>query len=87
MVECLDLLNAVPTMADYRLYVHDAQGHIRRAIEIIADSDSDAIDAARDNLKGGGGELWNLARKVMEFRVGSRGSSGSPGSPDPSASA
>ena len=65
-------------MAYYRLYLLDAKGHIRRPVEITADSDDEAVTIARDQLDGQAGQLWNLDRKVMDFRARSRGPSGSP---------
>jgi len=55
-------------MADYRLYILGPDGHIRRAIEIVADDDAEAISFARDSLTGETGELWNLGRMVGTFR-------------------
>jgi hypothetical protein len=73
-------------MADYRLYILDANDHIGRAIELAAEDDSEAIALARDRLDGEAAELWNLGRKVRRFRaeatIGSRHS----GSPDEGAS-
>jgi hypothetical protein len=69
-------------MADYRLYILSADNHIRRAIEISAEDDAEAIDLARDHLDGEAAELWNLGRKVRLFQGEGRSPSGSGGALD-----
>jgi hypothetical protein len=58
-------------MRDYRLYLLDSTGHIRRAVELACDDDEDAVaraDAARQGLPA---ELWQRARFLRVFE-GSR---------------
>jgi hypothetical protein len=52
-------------MADYRLYFHDALGHITRVVEMRCASDAEAIAKAEGLADGQAVELWQLARKVF----------------------
>jgi hypothetical protein len=57
-------------MADYRLYLHDHQGHFQSATDLSCLNDAEAKAAARALLKGEGGELWEHGRPVQMFAVG-----------------
>lgn len=52
-------------MADYRLYFHDALGHIVRLVEMRCANDAEAIAKAEELAKGQSVELWQLARRVF----------------------
>jgi hypothetical protein len=51
-------------MADYRIYLIDETGHIRRVKEVEAASDEAATAAAREFAAGERFEIWNRARLV-----------------------
>ena len=59
-------------MADYRLYILDAQGRITRAIELQRETDAEAVREASslDHLHGM--ELWQLKRHVRTFNTPKR---------------
>jgi hypothetical protein len=49
---------------DYRLYLHDPNGHIRTVEELSCANDDEAITAAEPFVTDEGEELWQLARRV-----------------------
>jgi len=67
-------------MADYRLYLLDAGGHIQSAIPLVRDTDEQALDAAAQCPNAHGAELWQQERRICTF--GPKPSAG-PESPPP----
>lgn len=55
-------------MADYRLYLLDAEGRIRSRLELLdIATDADAIREAEAQREGQGAELWERGRIVRRF--------------------
>ncbi len=57
----------VASMADYRLYLLDARGHIHHAKPLVRDTDEEAIEAVIDCPNDFGAELWQLERQIRVF--------------------
>lgn len=53
-------------MADYRIYLIDEAGHVQRAMDLQAESDAEAMAAARDRAAGQRHEVWSGTRLVGE---------------------
>jgi hypothetical protein len=56
-------------MPSYRLYFLDADGHIRRRLELDCRCDDEAIEQASKHDIGRGMELWCGARRVKMFKA------------------
>ncbi len=54
-------------MADYRLYVLDSNGHIQSAVELVYESDQEALEAAKAHVCRHGAELWRRDRRIGCF--------------------
>jgi hypothetical protein len=54
-------------VGEYRLYFFGDDGHIRRAINLEADGDEQAIETADQHANGSAMELWQHARIVAQF--------------------
>jgi hypothetical protein len=61
-------------MPDYRIYVLDKDGHIKKPPEhIVCPEDAAAIERAREHLGGQSIEVWDHARFVTRLEpVGSK---------------
>ena len=55
-------------MADYRLYLLDADGHVARSIELRFETDEQALNATSGYPHPYGTELWQLGRRVRTFK-------------------
>jgi len=56
-------------MPSYRLYFLDAEGHIRRRLDLECRDDDEAIEQASAHDIGRGIELWCGARRVKKFKA------------------
>jgi hypothetical protein len=54
-------------MADYRVYVIGADGHIFKAVGLVCADDAEAIEEAKRLGVDHDVELWQLDRKVATF--------------------
>ena len=54
-------------MPQYRLYILDADGHIKRRIDLDCRDDGEAIERAIEHEIGTGMDLWCDARRVRMF--------------------
>ena len=59
-------------MQTYRLYFLGANGHFAHAIAFECDSDEEAIETVKAHVDGRPMELWQQARKVMDFPASAR---------------
>jgi hypothetical protein len=56
-------------MSEYRIYRLDKNGRIADADEVIdCDTDQQAIERAKQMVNGHGIEVWQRARRVVEFK-------------------
>jgi hypothetical protein len=53
---------------DYRVYVVGDDGHFRDAVPLVCETDDEAIEKAKQLMDGHDLELWQLDRKVAEFK-------------------
>ena len=60
-------------MTDYRLYLLDIEGHIRRAVDLECEDDGEAVETARRQVKDAPMELWQGARVVRKFDAADSG--------------
>jgi hypothetical protein len=54
-------------MQTYRLYFHGSSGHIAEALPFECGNDGEAIRFAHEKVDHRPAELWQQARKVMDF--------------------
>jgi hypothetical protein len=55
-------------MADYRAYLLGSDGHFFDAVSLICETDNEAIEKAKHLVDGHDVELWQVDRKVAEFK-------------------
>jgi hypothetical protein len=53
----------------YRAYIMGWDGHILRPVELFCKNDEDAKDQARRLIDGHDIELWQLDRKIADFKA------------------
>ena len=58
----------VHTMQEYRAYLLNPDGHIKRAIDLICPDEETAKNQAKQLADGHDVELWQLGRKIATFR-------------------
>jgi hypothetical protein len=56
-------------MNDYRVYVVGADGHIVDRIDLLCADDDAAKEHARQLVDGHDVELWQLGRRIAEFKA------------------
>jgi len=56
------------SMADYRAYMVDSDGHFYEAVALVCADDAEAIQKAEQLVDHREVELWQLDRKVATFR-------------------
>lgn len=56
-------------MNEYRAYIMGADGHILNRIDLRCADDDDAKEQAKQLVDGHDVELWQLGRKIAEFKV------------------
>jgi hypothetical protein len=54
-------------MADYRVYLVDADGHFFDAVALVCADDAEAIEKAKKLVHAHDMELWQLDRKIATF--------------------
>jgi hypothetical protein len=54
---------------DYRVYVIGSDGHILNRIDLMCADDDEAKERAKQLVDGHDVELWQLGRKIAEFKV------------------
>jgi hypothetical protein len=54
-------------MADYRVYLIGADGHIFKAVSLVCADDAEAIEEAKPLAIDHDFELWQLDRKIATF--------------------
>jgi hypothetical protein len=54
-------------MADYRVYLVDADGHFFDAVALVCADDAEAIEQAKQLVHAHDIELWKLDRKIATF--------------------
>ncbi|KJC60069.1 hypothetical protein UP10_15475 [Bradyrhizobium sp. LTSPM299] len=59
----------VTEVSEYRAYIMGPNGHIRRRIDFISADDETAKEHARQFVDGHDVELWQIDRKVCEFKA------------------
>jgi hypothetical protein len=59
-----ELQPPVSSMAQYRAYILDSDGHVRKAIELVYTKDVEAIEAAKQLVDGHDVELWARDRRI-----------------------
>lgn len=57
-----------PSMQDYRVYVVGIDGHFMRSVELSCADDDEANETAKQMLDGHDLELWQLDRKIAQFK-------------------
>ena len=55
-------------MNEYRAYM-DADGHILNRIDLVCVDDDEAKERAKQLVDGHDVELWQMGRKIAEFKV------------------
>jgi hypothetical protein len=70
-------------MPSYRLYFLDAEGHIKRRVELDCCDDDEAIEQASKHDIGHGMELWNGPRRVKGFSTPAYEPAARPGATPP----
>ena len=70
-------------MSSYRLYFLDAEGHIKRRMELDCRDDDEAIEQASKHDLGSGMELWNGSRRVKVFKTPAFAPAARPGAVPP----
>ena len=55
-------------MADYRAYLLGSDGHFFDVVPLVCETDTEAIEKAKQLVDGHDVELWQLDRKVAEFK-------------------
>jgi hypothetical protein len=56
------------SMADYRAYLVDSDGHFYEAVALVCADDAEAIQKAKQLVDHCEVELWQLDRKVATFK-------------------
>ena len=56
-------------MQEFRAYVIGSDGHIKLSIDLICADDDAAKERAKALVDGHDIELWQLDRKIAEFKV------------------
>jgi hypothetical protein len=58
-----------PKMIGYRAYLIDSEGHIQGRIDLLYDDDETAKEHAKKLVDGHDVELWQLDRRICEFKA------------------
>jgi hypothetical protein len=56
-------------MQEYRAYVIGSDGHVKLRIDLFCADDDAATERAKALVDGHDVELWQLGRKIAEFRT------------------
>ena len=56
-------------MIGYRAYLIDSGGHIQRRVDLLCEDDESAKKQAQKLVDGHDVELWQLHRKIFEFKA------------------
>ena len=56
-------------MQEYRAYVVGSDGHVKLRVDLICADDDAAKERAKALVDGHDIELWQLDRKIAEFKV------------------
>jgi hypothetical protein len=56
------------SMADYRAYLVDSDGHFYEAVALVCADDAEAIQKAKQLVDHREVELWQLDRKIATFK-------------------
>ena len=56
-------------MIGYRVYLIDSDGHIQQRIDLQCEDDERAKEQAKKLVDGHDVELWQLNRRVCEFKA------------------
>ncbi|HXO70738.1 MAG TPA: hypothetical protein VN838_17390 [Bradyrhizobium sp.] len=56
-------------MPDYRVYFIGNDGHFEKAVPLDCPDDASAIASAKQLIDGHDIELWQLGRKIAEFKA------------------
>ena len=56
-------------MIGYRVYLIDSDGHIQQRIDLLCEDDERAKEQAKKLVDGHDVELWQLNRRVCEFKA------------------
>ena len=56
-------------MQEYRAYILGPDGHVRDRVDIVCADDETAKEKAKQLAGGGDVELWQLDRRIAEFRA------------------
>jgi hypothetical protein len=56
-------------MIGYRAYLIDSDGHIQRRVDLLCEDDESAKKQAQKLVDGHDVELWQLNRRICEFKA------------------
>jgi hypothetical protein len=56
-------------MQEYRAYIIGPDGHIQARFEFCCSDDEEAKDSAKQYVNGHDVELWQLDRRIAEFKA------------------
>jgi hypothetical protein len=59
----------IAKMIGYRAYLIDSGGHIQRRVDLLCEDDESAKKQAQKLVDGHDVELWQLNRRICEFKA------------------